>query len=203
MTSKRPQTAHSIHGTLDGAAMRRKYPLIAMLVGGPLGWLTGAIIAEDDGFAVGIATGVATGLLTGGITAGYVAWRDWVWAKWGATVCARYEAEGVVNHGQARIGRSVGIDVGLALVGAYHLLGGGIDGWLVLTKQRLVFQQRSFRGQATEIGLTDIAGARRGDGLVSNTLELRLRNHRRIEIRVRECREWLDKLRLHGVTVLG
>ena len=165
--------------------MRNRYALIAILVGVPLGWITFAIIAADDGVAAGAVTGIATGLFTGGLTAGYAAWRDRAWARWGIALCAQYEAEGLVHHGQARIGRSVGIDLALVLVWAWHFVEGrGIDGWLVLTNERLVFHSRDGDRRVVEIALCDIAGVRRGASILANTIEMRLRNQRSLEIRV-------------------
>jgi len=183
--------------------MRNKYVLIAVLVGVPLGWLAGAIIAEDDGFVYGTVTGIATGFVTGTIASGYVAWRDRAWVKWGAKVRARYQAEGVIHHGQARLGYSVGVDVVLVLFRAWHLLGRGTDGWLVLTKQRVVFQPRGIGRTPVELDVADLAGARRGDSVIPNTIALKMHGSGSIEIRVQKRDEWLDKLAsLPSVTVV-
>jgi hypothetical protein len=183
--------------------MRSRYALIAILVGVPLGWITFALVAEEDGVAAGAATGIATGLLTGGIAAGYVAWRDRVWATWAATLCMRYE-EGVVHHGHARLGRSIGIDLAFVFVRAWHLLASsGIDGWLVLTTQRLVFHPRERGHNTVEIAVCDIAGVRRGDSAIPNTIEIRMHNQRSLEIRVRKRDEWLGNFAgFEGITVL-
>lgn len=183
--------------------VRRKYALIALLAGIPLGWLTYITIAPEDGVASGAATGIATGLLTGGIAAGYVAWRDRVWATWAEALRSQYEEEGVVHHGQARLGRSVGIDLAFVLARAWFLSpGNGVDGWLVLTNQRLVFHPRERGRMGMEIAVSDIAGARRGDSVLANTIEVRMRDRSAIAIRVQGRDEWLATFaRLEGVTV--
>lgn len=164
-----------------------------LLVGVPLGWLAGAIVAEDDGVAAGVATGLGTGVVTGGIAAIYTAWRDHVWTRWAQTICARYASESILHHGPARLGRSVSVDFALYMVWAWHLLQREGAGWAVLTTERLVFQPR-VDSSVVDIPVTEIVGARRGDSLIPNAIALRLRNQRTIELRVHDRREWLEKL---------
>ncbi len=184
--------------------MRTKYWLIAGFVGAPLGLLAGAVIAADDGLVRGTAMGVVTAALTGGIAASYVAWRDHAWAVWGAKVSRRYQAEVVLHHGQGGFGIRPGAGAALAMAGFVRFGGGrNVEGWLVLTKRRLVFQPRGFLDKKTELPITEIAGARRGDSVAQNTIALIARDQRSVEIRVQNRDEWLDKLAtLAGVTVL-
>ena len=148
--------------------------------------------------------GIATAALTGGIAAIYVAWRDRAWAAWGAKVSRRYEAEVVVHHGQGGFGMSPGAAAALAMAGFVRLGGGrNVEGWLVLTRQRLVFQPRGFFDKKTELPITEIAGVRRGDSVAQNTIALIARDQRSVEIRVHNRDEWLDKLAtLAGGTVV-
>jgi hypothetical protein len=183
--------------------MRSKYLLVALLAGVPLGALTVAILADDDGLALASATGLATGLVTGCIAGGYVAWRDRAWSRWAAKVRARHEADGVVHDGPGAVGEALGAAVAVALVGAPRLLARRTDGWLLLTKHQLVFEPRGLSGKPIQIALADIAGARRGDGLLPNTIALRTRSNTSIEIRVQKRDEWLDQLaRVPGITVI-
>lgn len=183
--------------------MRLKYPLIVLAVGLPLGALAGSVFSETDSTALAIAKGAATGLVTGGIAAGYVWWRDGAWRRWGKKIRARYEAEGVVHDGEARIGPSRALEVMFALSWATVGLASGTDGWLVVTRRRVVFQPRSFLGKSLEIPIEKIAGARRGESPIPNTISLRLHGGQEIELRVQKRDEWLANLAtISGINVV-
>jgi hypothetical protein len=188
----------------DCFCVRGKYALIAALAGVPLGLITFFTLAPEDGAAAAAATGIATGFLTGGIAAAYVAWRDRAWAKWAKALCSQYEQEGVIHHGQARTGHSLAMDLAKVLTRAWVLYPKvGIDGWLVLTSQRLVFHPRESGPRTIEIAVSEIAGVRRGGSIIAKTLEVRVRDVGSIVIRVRKPDEWLDSFAgREGITVL-
>ena len=101
-----------------------------------------------------------------------IVWRD----KRGAKVRAPYEAEGIVHDGPAN-----------------HASNGG---WLVLTKQRLVFEPHklNFSSKRTELGVDDIAGARPGDGVLPNKIVVVTRSNQSLQFVVNGRSAWLAKL---------
>jgi hypothetical protein len=71
-----------------------------------------------------------------------------------------------------------------------------IGGWLVLTKQRLVFEPHKLNvgGKTLDIAADDIAGARPGDGVLPNKIAVVTRSGQTLSFVVRDRAAWLAKL---------
>src|SRR3569832_2567093 len=92
--------------------------LDALKTGAPFGAAMGLFFAAQHGASRGLVSGLLAGAVFGCAMAGIMKWQH---AR-AATVIAPYEAEGILHHGPAN-----------------HVAGTAIGGWLVVTKQRLVF----------------------------------------------------------------
>ena len=143
----------------------------ALITGLPFGLVMGLMFSERGGSA--LAMGIANGVLFGCAMAGFMALQQ----KRSLKLLAGYEAEGLVHHGPANFGRA--------------------GGWLVLTKQRLVFAPHKMNlglGKPIEIAASDIAGARPGDGVLANKIAVVTHNKQTLQFVVRERAAWLTKL---------
>ena len=148
-----------------------KFLLDALKTGVPFGLCMGLFYSSRGSGA--IAMGVAMGIAFGCAMAGFMAWQR----KRSAVLRAQYEAEGLVHDGPANYGAA--------------------GGWLVLTKQRLVFEPHKLNlgmGKRAEIAVADIGGARPGDGALPNKIAVVTRSNQTLQFVVRNRAEWLAKL---------
>src|SRR3569623_993696 len=115
----------------------------------------------------GASRGLVSGILAGAVFGcARAGIMKWQHAR-AATVIAPYEAEGILHHGPAN-----------------HVAGTAIGGWLVVMLQRLRF----------ELATDDIAGARRGDGVLPNKIAIATRDGRTVQFVVRDRAAWLAAL---------
>lgn len=152
-----------------------KFLVNALKLGVPFGALMGLVNASGGSRGSAIVAGVFAGVLFGCAMAGFLAWQT----KRSAKLLATFEAEGIVHHGPAN-----------------HMAALAVGGWLVLTKQRLVFEPHKVNigGKRIEIAHDDIGGARPGDGVVPNKIAVVTRNGQTLQFVVRNRDEWLAKL---------
>lgn len=149
----------------------KRFFLNALKTGVPFGLCMGLFYSSRGSGA--IAMGIANGVLFGCAMAGILAWQQ----KRSAKLRAHYEAEGLVHDGPANYGAA--------------------GGWLVLTKQRLVFEPHKLNlglGKRAEIAVADIGGARRGDGVLPNKIAVVTHANQTFQFVVRNRDEWLAKL---------
>jgi hypothetical protein len=147
----------------------KRFLLNALMTGVPFGLCMGMFYSGRGALAMGVVNGVAFGLAMGG----FMAWQH----KRSATLLAQYEAEGLVHHGPANYGAA--------------------GGWLVLTKQRLIFEPHKLNlglGKRLEIPATEIGGARAGDGAIPNKIAVVTHANQTVQFVVRNRAEWLAKL---------
>lgn len=151
----------------------KKFLLDAAKTGVPFGVAMGLVAAAsgDNAVVLGAAQGIAFGCLMAGFMALY--------EKRAAKVVAELAPEGIVHHGPAT-----------------HMATGRIGGWLVLTEQRLVFVPHKLNvgGKRQELAVADVAGARPGDALLPNQIEVVTRAGQRLRFVVKKRRDWLAKL---------
>jgi hypothetical protein len=152
-----------------------RFAVDALKTGAPFGAAMGLFFAAQHGGTRGLVAGLAAGALFGCAMAAIMKWQH---AR-ATTVIAPYEAEGIVRHGPAN-----------------HMAGTAIGGWLVATKQRLVFEPHklNFGGKRIELAMDDIAGARRGDGVVRNKIAVVTRGGQTLQFVVRDRDAWLAAL---------
>jgi hypothetical protein len=172
----------------------KKLLVPALLAAVPFGFLMGAAYSLESPVSTSILVGILGGVACAVAVAGFVAWRDQRFTQWVAKAIAPYEAEGIEHQGYAAFGSNA-TAVGLAalgLIGAF----GERAGWLVLTKQRLVFlpHKHSLLGKPIELATADIAAARPGHSLRPNTILVGTRSKQSLQLRVRGRNEWLAKL---------
>jgi hypothetical protein len=148
----------------------KRFFVTALMTGVPFGLCMGLFYSGRGGaLAMGIANGVAFGLAMGG----FMAWQH----KRSAKLLAHYESEGLVHHGPANYGAA--------------------GGWLVLTKQRLLFEPHKLNlglGKRVEVPAAEIGGARPGDGAIPNKIAVVTRGNQTLQFVVRSRAEWLEKL---------
>ncbi|HEY5946280.1 MAG TPA: hypothetical protein VIV40_12345 [Kofleriaceae bacterium] len=137
----------------------------------PFSLAMGLFYATSAGLARGMITGVAAGFAFGLAMAGFARFQ----ARRFQPFVSMFEPEGLVVDGPATLR--------------------GTGGWLILTKQRLVFQPNQLKeGNRTEVVADDIAGARPGDSVVPNTIAVVTRTGQTLQFVVRGRAEWLAKL---------
>jgi hypothetical protein len=138
----------------------------------PFALAMGLMFSTSAGLTRGLITGAACGLAFGLAMAGFAEFQ----ARRFKPFVSSFESEGIVLDGPATLR--------------------GAGGWLVLTKQRLVFQPHKVNigGERTEIAAEDIGGARRGDGIVPNTIAVVTRSNQTLQFVVRGRDTWLAKL---------
>ncbi|HEY6033155.1 MAG TPA: hypothetical protein VIV58_02820 [Kofleriaceae bacterium] len=152
-----------------------RFALDALKTGVPFGAAMGLFFAAQHGASRGLITGAAAGVAFGCAMAAVMKWQH---AR-AATVIAPYEAEGILHHGPAN-----------------HMAGTAIGGWLVMTKQRLVFEPHKLNhgGKRLELATADIAGARRGDGVLPNKIAVATRDGHTHQFVVRDRDKWFAVL---------
>jgi hypothetical protein len=152
---------------------KTKFFLTALQTGVPFGLVMGVFYSGRGGgaIAMGIVNGVAFGLAM----AGFLAWQ----AKRASRVKQPYEAEGIVHDGPAN-----------------HASTTSVGGWLILTKQRLIFEPHKVNvgGKRIEISRQDIVAAMPGQGLLPNKLEIVTSNHEKHSFVVAQRAVWLAQL---------
>jgi hypothetical protein len=150
----------------------KKFLRNAAITGVPFGIAMGLANSGRNG---GLVTAVVGGILFGGAMAGFMAYQE----KRSAKLLAQYEPEGIVHHGPAN-----------------HMAGLAVGGWLVLTRQRLVFEphKANLGGKRLDIAADDIAGSRPGDGIVPNKIAVATRGGQTLQFVVRDRATWLAKL---------
>ena len=152
-----------------------RFALDALKTGAPFGAAMGLFFAAQHGASRGLVSGLVAGVVFGCAMAGIMKWQH---AR-AATLIAPYEAEGILHHGPAS-----------------HVAGTAIGGWLVVTKQCLVFEPHKLNigGKRFELATDDIAGARRGDGVLPNKIAITTRDGRTVQFVVRDRAAWLAAL---------
>ena len=152
-----------------------RFALDALKTGVPFGAAMGLFFAGQHGASRGLIAGVAAGVAFGCAMAAVMKWQH---AR-ATTVIAPYEAEGIVHHGPAN-----------------HMARTAIGGWLVVTKQRLVFEPHKLNigGKRIELATDDIAGARRGDGVLRNKIAIATRGGQTLQFVVRDRDAWFAVL---------
>lgn len=168
-----------------------KKPIIAgVLVGAPSGVFVGALYSDDT--TTNIVAGIVFGVVTALAIGAYVARSDRRWKQRMKRMLAEFEPEGIVLHSDAAVGGILRAGIG-SVVSPFA---GNTGGWLVLTPRRLVFlpHAHNLLGKRFEIPVAEIAGAKQGDGLFPNTLDVFLRSNGSARITVRRPEEWLAKL---------
>jgi hypothetical protein len=138
----------------------------------PFAIAMGLVFSTSAGLPRGLITGAAAGFAFGLAMAGFAEFQ----ARRFKPFVSSFEAEGIVLDGPANLGSA--------------------GGWLVLTKQRLVFQPHKLNvgAQRTEIATDEIAGARRGDGVAPNKIAVVTRGNQTVQFVVRNRNAWLAKL---------
>lgn len=138
----------------------------------PFGLAMGLFYSTSAGLGRGLISGAAAGFAFGLAMAGFSQFQ----ARRFKPFVRSLGSEGIVLDGPANLGSA--------------------GGWLVLTKQRLVFQPHKLNvgGQRMEIATDDIAGARRGDGLAPNKIAVVTRGNQTVQFVVRNRDAWLAKL---------
>lgn len=147
----------------------------ALKTGVPFGIVMGLYFATQGSAGAALISGAVAAVPFGCVMAGFLEWQH----KRSATLIARYESEGVFHHGPAN-----------------HMASTAIGGWLVLTKEHLVFEPHKLNigGKRLELATGDIAGARPGDGVLPNKIAIVTRSGQTLQFVVRDRAAWLAKL---------